>query len=76
MSSLSSRSDNYRLKNKRIELMKLLLDEFDNRQSERIIINPLVLNFDARNGFPTQVIAGTRHDNESLKVVTDIILTL
>lgn len=68
---LSSRSDNYRLKNKRIELMKLLLDEFDNRQSERIIINPLVLNFDARNGFPTQVIAGTRHDNESLKVVTD-----
>ena len=68
---LSSSSDNYRLKNKRIELMKLLLDEFDNRQSERIIINPLVLNFDARNGFPTQVIAGTRHDNESLKVVTD-----
>ena len=68
---LSSSSDNYRLKNKRIELMQMLLNKFDKRQDERILINPLVLNIDARNGFPTQGIAGTRHDNESLKVVTD-----
>ena len=68
---LSSRSDNFRMKNKRIELMKLLLNEFDNRQDERIIISPLVLNFDAYNGFPAQEISGDRHSNENLKVVTD-----
>lgn len=69
--SLSSRCDKYTLNNKRIELMKMLLQEFDNRQGERIIINPLVLNFDARNGFPTKNISGTRHANEEVKVVID-----
>ena len=68
---LSSRSDNFGFKNKRIELMKLLLNEFDNKQDKRIIISPLVLNFDAYNGFPTQDISGNRHSNENLKVVTD-----
>lgn len=67
---LSSRSDNYTLKNKRIELMKLLLNKFDKREAERILINPLVLNFDSYNGFPTQNVTGPRH-NEDLKVVTD-----
>ena len=68
---LSSRSDNFSLKNKRIKLIKLLLNEFDNRQGERILISPLILNFDAYNGFPSQGMSGTRHDNENLKVVTD-----
>ena len=67
---LSSQHDNVGFKNKRIQLMQLLLAEFDNRESEKIFINPLVLNFDAKNGFPTQNITGTRH-NEELKVVTD-----
>ena len=68
---LSSRSDNFGLKNKRIKLVKLLLNEFDNREGERILISPLVLNFDAYNGFPAQEISGNRHSNENLKVVTD-----
>lgn len=67
---LSSRSDNYKYKNKRIELMQMLLDKFDKRQNERILINPLVLNIDALNGFPTNLITGNRH-NEELKVLTD-----
>ena len=67
---LSSRSDNYEFKNKRIELMQMLLNKFDKRQNERILINPLVLNIDSYNGFPTQLITGTRH-NEELKVLTD-----
>lgn len=67
---LSSRSDTYGYKNKRIELMQMLLNKFDKRQDERILINPLVLNIDAHNGFPTQLITGTRH-NEELKVLTD-----
>lgn len=67
---LSSRSDTYGYKNKRIELMQMLLNKFDKRQDERILINPLVLNIDAANGFPTQLITGTRH-SEELKVLTD-----
>ena len=68
---LAIRNDNILFKNKRLDLMKLLLNKYDNKESNKIFICPLCLNFDAYNGFPTQILTGDRHTNEECKVITD-----
>lgn len=67
---LSNEVDDFQFKNKRIELAKLLLTNYDNKQNEKIIIAPYVLNFDA-SGFPSETLTSNRYVDGTLKHITD-----